>query len=129
MSSEQQFPGEMDMLGSSELVDNPCWQDIYDDDCSMSNIYSANFIAGNWIKSMPCGAGIEVRIGDLFLLWFYARPYLYVTIFFFLQDCNMPVELQVPAARHDFGIEKTDVMAFLGLKRAISVDDKGKISP
>lgn len=68
MSSEQQFPGEMDMLGSSELVDNPCWQDIYDDDCSMSNIYSANFIAGNWIKSMPCGAGIEVRIGDLFLL-------------------------------------------------------------
>lgn len=44
----------------------------------------------------------------------------------------MPVELQVPAARHDFGIEKTDVMAFLGLKRAISVDgkdDKGKISP
>jgi hypothetical protein len=39
---------------------NPCWQDIYDDDCSMESIYSASFVAAKWIKSMPCGAGIEV---------------------------------------------------------------------
>lgn len=132
MSSEQQVPLGMDLLGSSELVDNPCWQDIYDDDCSMSNIYSANFIAGKWIKSMPCGAGIEVSIGDRFLMRFNARTYLYVTHFSFLQDCDMPLELQVPAAHLDLGIEKTDVMAFLGLKRAISVDakdEKGKMSP
>jgi len=40
---------------------NPCWQDIYDDDCSMSNIYAASFVASKWIKSLPCGAGIRVR--------------------------------------------------------------------
>jgi len=99
-------PGEMDMPGSAELNDSPCWQDIYDDDCSMSNIYAANFIASKWIKSMPCGAGIE--------------------------DCDMPAELHVPSAHQDRGIEKTDVMAFLGLKRAASVDapteGKGDVS-
>ena len=62
MSSDQMVPGELDMPGSAELNDSPCWQDIYDDDCSMSNIYAANFIASKWIKSMPCGAGIEVII-------------------------------------------------------------------
>jgi len=49
---------------SDEMLDdvnNPCWQDIYDDDCGMSTIYSASFIAKDWIKSMPCAAGIEVR--------------------------------------------------------------------
>ena len=46
--------------GEVKETDNPCWQDIYDDDCSMSNAYSANFVAGKWIKSMPCAAGIEV---------------------------------------------------------------------
>jgi hypothetical protein len=41
---------------------NPCWQDIYDDDCAMSTMYSASFIAKNWIKAMPCAEGIEVCI-------------------------------------------------------------------
>ena len=50
MSSEENFPDEMSMPGSSELTNNPCWQDIYDDDCSMSNIYAANFVASKWIK-------------------------------------------------------------------------------
>jgi hypothetical protein len=52
-------PGEM------ENGDNPCWQDLYDDDCSMESVYSASFVAAKWIKSMPCGAGIEVRTLDL----------------------------------------------------------------
>ncbi len=46
-----------------QLTDNdPCWQDIYgdDDDCGMSTVFSANFVAEKWIKSMPCAAGIEV---------------------------------------------------------------------
>ena len=48
-----------------QLTDNdPCWQDIYgdDDDCGMSTVFSANFVAEKWIKSMPCAAGIEVRM-------------------------------------------------------------------
>ena len=38
------------------LWKNPCWQDNYDsdDDC-LSTIYSAAFVAEDWIKSMPCG--------------------------------------------------------------------------
>ena len=68
MSSEENFPDEMSMPGSAELTNNPCWQDIYDDDCSMSNIYAANFVASKWIKSMPCGAGIEVMNGTTYAL-------------------------------------------------------------
>jgi hypothetical protein len=45
-----------------ETTDNPCWQDLYDDDCSMSSIAAASFVASKWIKSMPCAAGIEVSI-------------------------------------------------------------------
>ena len=41
--------------------DNPCWQDIYDEDCSMDNAYAASFVASEWLKKMPCGEGIEVR--------------------------------------------------------------------
>jgi hypothetical protein len=35
---------------------NPCWQDIYDedDDC-LSTTYSASFVPEEWIKSMECG--------------------------------------------------------------------------
>jgi hypothetical protein len=50
------------MPGEMENGDNPCWQDLYDDDCSMESVYSASFVAAKWIKSMPCGAGIEVSI-------------------------------------------------------------------
>lgn len=46
-------------------TENPCWEEFYDDDCAMRNIYSANFVASKWIKSMPCGEGIEVRRPDL----------------------------------------------------------------
>jgi hypothetical protein len=40
---------------------HPCWQNLLDDDCSMSTVYSSNFVAGKWLKSMPCGEGIQVR--------------------------------------------------------------------
>lgn len=40
---------------------NPCWQSFLDDDCNMSTMYASNFVAGKWIKSMPCAEGIEVR--------------------------------------------------------------------
>ena len=41
---------------------NPCWQDLYDDDCSMSTIYASSFVAKDWIKSLPCANGLEVSI-------------------------------------------------------------------
>jgi hypothetical protein len=47
---------------AEETTGNPCWQDIYDDDCSMSNIAAAGFVASQWIKGMPCAAGIEVSL-------------------------------------------------------------------
>jgi len=85
MLSGNKMPGEM------QTGDNPCWQDLYDDDCSMESVYAANFIASEWIKGMPCAAGIE--------------------------DCDMPEELKVPEAKVD-GIASVDVMSFLGLQRA-----------
>ena len=41
---------------------NLCWEDLYDDDCVMTNAAAARFVAADWIKSMPCGQGIQVRI-------------------------------------------------------------------
>jgi len=46
-----------------------------------------------------------------------------------VQDCDMPDDLKMPGNRH---AEDVDVMEFLNLKRAASVDDKadeGGISP
>jgi hypothetical protein len=46
-----------------ETTENPCWQDVYgdaDDDCGMSTVYSSSFVAEKWIKSMPCGHGVDV---------------------------------------------------------------------
>lgn len=76
---------------SNEDVDNPCWQDIWNYDCAMSNIYSAAFIAGDWVKSMPCASG--------------------------LVDCETPEELKLPGPAGT-GVEDVDVMEFLNLKRA-----------
>lgn len=47
-------------VASSVGAENPCWEDLYDDDCAMANAAAARFVAGKWIKSMPCAAGIEV---------------------------------------------------------------------
>lgn len=56
MSGENEIPASAEMES-----DDPCWQNMLDDDCSMGNIYAANFVASKWIKSMPCGEGIEAR--------------------------------------------------------------------
>ena len=52
----------LSMSSEPKAEDDPCWQDLYDDDCSMSSAYSANFVAGKWVKSMPCASALdEVR--------------------------------------------------------------------
>ena len=45
-----------------ETKANPCWQDIYDADCTMDSIFSARFVASEWIKELPCGSGMEVSV-------------------------------------------------------------------
>mmetsp|Transcript_8056 Transcript_8056/g.17400 ORF Transcript_8056/g.17400 Transcript_8056/m.17400 type:complete len:131 (+) Transcript_8056:154-546(+) len=78
-----------------ETTDNPCWQDVYgdaDDDCGMSTVYSATFVAEKWIKSMPCGHDVD-------------------------EDC-IPEDLKAPGTRDEAGIDHVDVMNFLDLKRA-----------
>jgi len=75
--------------------DNPCWEDIYDTDCAMENIFAARFKASEWIKSMPCAEGIE--------------------------DCDMPEELKLPGTHQDAGIDHVNVKEFLHLKRAAPV--------
>lgn len=57
--------GDNEIPVSPELMetDDPCWQNMLDDDCSMGNVYAANFVASKWIKSMPCGKGIEASFG------------------------------------------------------------------
>jgi hypothetical protein len=57
-------PGEMDDVPSVNEMDvgSPCWEDFYDDDCAMSNVAAAAFVAGEWIKSLPCAKGLEVSL-------------------------------------------------------------------
>ena len=81
---------------------NPCWQDIYDDDCSMSNIFAAHFVASEWIKTMPCAMGID-------------------------EDC-MPNDLTVPETRPEAGVDHVDVMDFLGLSRAKTLEKTSQSS-
>ena len=71
--------------------DNLCWQDIWNYDCAMSNIYSAAFVAADWIKSLPCASG--------------------------LVDCDTPEELKMPGPSGS-GVENVDVMSYLNIKRA-----------
>jgi len=58
----------------------------------MSNVYSAAFVADEWIKSMPCAMG--------------------------LADCDTPEELKMPGTMKGSGVENVDVMTYLNLKRA-----------
>mmetsp|Transcript_1580 Transcript_1580/g.3485 ORF Transcript_1580/g.3485 Transcript_1580/m.3485 type:complete len:125 (+) Transcript_1580:94-468(+) len=81
-----------------EMESKPCWGDMYDDDCVMENAAAAGFVAAQWIKSMPCGEGIE--------------------------DCDMPDDLKVPETRPEAGIDHVDVMSMLGVKRAKPIDSK-----
>jgi len=73
----------------SEL--NPCWQDIYDEDCTMDSIFSARFVPSEWIKQLPCGSGME--------------------------DCDFPEDALLPEIRPESHTE-INVMEFLNIKRA-----------
>mmetsp|Transcript_2913 Transcript_2913/g.8003 ORF Transcript_2913/g.8003 Transcript_2913/m.8003 type:complete len:125 (-) Transcript_2913:197-571(-) len=72
---------------------NPCWQDIYDADCTMDSIFSARFVPSEWIKQLPCGSG--------------------------MQDCDFPDDALLPEIRHESHAE-INVIEFLNIKR---VDD------
>jgi len=69
------------------------WQDIWNYDCAMSTVYSASFVAQDWIKSMPCAVGLA-------------------------EDCETPDELKLPGPSVGSGVGEVDVMGFLNLKRA-----------
>lgn len=79
---------------------DPCWQDIWNYDCAMSNIYSTSFVAYDWLKSMPCAAG--------------------------LADCDTPEELKIPGNPivGTSGLESVDVMSFLNIQRPKSLVEK-----
>mmetsp|Transcript_7128 Transcript_7128/g.17897 ORF Transcript_7128/g.17897 Transcript_7128/m.17897 type:complete len:138 (-) Transcript_7128:412-825(-) len=80
---------------------NPCWQDIYDADCTMDSIFTARFVASEWIKELPCGSGME--------------------------DCDFPKDTVVPEMRPEAHEHpEINVMDFLNIKR---VDDDAKLSP
>ena len=89
-SSARSFRPQSLLRSSLVTEDDISWQDIWNYDTAMSTIYSTAFIAGDWIKSLPCAVGI---------------------------DCETPDELKLPAPK-GHGVEDVDVMAFLNLKRA-----------
>jgi len=68
----------------------PCWQDIYEQDCTMETIFSAGFVPSEWIKQLPCGAGME--------------------------DCDFPEDALLPGIRPESHTE-INVMEFLNIKR------------
>eukprot|EP00814_Leptocylindrus_danicus_P022652 CAMPEP_0116033002 /NCGR_PEP_ID=MMETSP0321-20121206/18648_1 /TAXON_ID=163516 /ORGANISM="Leptocylindrus danicus var. danicus, Strain B650" /LENGTH=127 /DNA_ID=CAMNT_0003508831 /DNA_START=70 /DNA_END=453 /DNA_ORIENTATION=+ len=78
--------------------DSDCftWQDVYEFDAPLSHCYEQMFVASDWIKSMPCGANLE--------------------------DCDMPEPMKIPGTHDGHAMIKTDVMEFLGLKRAKSLE-------
>mmetsp|Transcript_20682 Transcript_20682/g.42563 ORF Transcript_20682/g.42563 Transcript_20682/m.42563 type:complete len:120 (-) Transcript_20682:306-665(-) len=78
---------------------NPCWQDIYDADCTMDSVFSARFVASDWIKELPCGSGMK--------------------------DCDFPEDVLLPDMRPESHTE-INVMEFLNIKRA---DESKKLSP
>jgi len=80
----------------SESESNPCWQDIYDADCTMDS-FSARFVASDWIKKLPCGQGIE--------------------------DCDFPEDTQLPGIRPE-SHQDINVMDFLNIKRVQDVNAK-----
>lgn len=57
------------LKAKSESTNDPCWQDLSDDDCAMEKIYASHFVASEWIKSMPCASGLEVSVSRSFFSW------------------------------------------------------------
>jgi len=86
---------------SSEEELSPCWQDIYDADCTMDS-FSARFVASDWIKELPCVQGLG-------------------------EECAVPFpeETQLPGirrAQQSSPVDITNVMDFLNIKRVVNVD-------
>jgi len=67
----------------------------------MSTVYSASFVAEEWIKSMPCGKDA---------------------------DC-LPEELTHPGTMGDAGVDKVDVMNYLNIKKAAPIEKAEKKGP
>lgn len=51
----------------TETTNDPCWQDLSDDDCAMEKVYASYFVVSEWIKSMPCASGLDVSVSKSFL--------------------------------------------------------------
>jgi len=89
------------VYSSSEEEVSPCWQDIYDADCTMDS-FSARFVASDWIKELPCVQGLG-------------------------EECAVPFpeETQLPGirrAQQSSPVDITNVMDFLNIKRVVNVD-------
>ncbi|KAG7364513.1 hypothetical protein IV203_037715 [Nitzschia inconspicua] len=84
-------------LQESAAEPNPCWQDMYDEDCAMETIFAARYVASDWIKNLPCAKGLE--------------------------DCDFPEDIRVPEIRPESHPEEINVMEFLNIKRAKSVEE------
>ena len=126
----------LDDLGL-DTTTNPCWQDIFDEDCAMDTVYSASFIARDWIKSMPCAAGVDVsrvvEAGELMIWINLLLPGFSIGhdhIHFFSSVCCraiskflivlsfwLPVAEELPSCRRHFRIvlhviERTAILCF-----------------
>ena len=91
---------------------DPCWGTMLDDDCSMGNIYAANFVASKWIKSMPCGEGIEVSFHVVPLADPFPRKFSYISrlVYFSLSP--------LPHCKHFFA---NFILNTLGLRHASGI--------
>ena len=61
ISTGYRVASKTSLQAKQSSTENPCWQDIYDEDCSMDSTYAASFVASEWLKRMPCAEGMEVR--------------------------------------------------------------------
>merc|ERR1711957_279725 len=77
------------LYSSTSPESSPCWQDIYDADCTMDS-FSARFVASDWIKQLPCAQGLE--------------------------ECDFPEDTQLPGIRAP-PVDITNMMDFLNIKR------------
>lgn len=64
-SSSISHPLTILQVGNSAESPNPCWQDMYDEDCAMETIFAAQYVASDWIKKLPCAKGLEASLFSL----------------------------------------------------------------
>mmetsp|Transcript_48201 Transcript_48201/g.54573 ORF Transcript_48201/g.54573 Transcript_48201/m.54573 type:complete len:150 (+) Transcript_48201:65-514(+) len=88
---------------------SPCWQDIYDADCTMDS-FSARFVASDWIKELPCVQGLGEECP--------AVPFPAATQ---LPDIRRGAQLSQSSP-----VDITNVMEFLNIRRVTGVVDVEK---